>query len=102
MILIGLETANLAANFFPASLASCSVAADVAGSDSDLLADLQAPLQNSAASNTTSESFCVLSGLVDVEASNDNHVRWHIELAGGNRNSAKVVHNDVDVISQLG
>jgi len=102
MVLISLKTTNLAPYFFPASLASWSIAADVARSDGDFLANFKAPLQDSAASNTTSKSFCVLSGLIDVEASNNNHVGWHIELTRGNWDSAKVVYNDIDVISQLG
>ena len=39
--------------------------------------------------------------MVDIERTNDDHVRWDCELASWDWDTAQVVDNDVDVVLQL-
>lgn len=56
-----------------------------ARSDLDLIAQLDDTVENTATSDTTLQVVDLGTRLVDVERSNDNHVRVHGEVSGGNR-----------------
>lgn len=79
-----------------------SISCDVAWADSDLIANLEAALEDSATSNSASESFCVLTWFVYIERADDNHVRWHGELTSRDGNSAQKVNHNINVVLQLG
>jgi hypothetical protein len=79
------------------------VLADDTGANLNLIAELQDTSENRATSNTTLELLNLGTGLVDIERTDDNHVRVVLEVAHGHRDLGyKGLVDGVDVELELG
>ena len=102
LVVIRLERHDHRLDLGPCCLASALALSNFTGADGDLIANLEASLQDCATSDTSFESLSILTRFVDIEGANDDHVGRHCELAHWDWDSAKVVHNDIDVVLENG
>ena len=89
-------------NFGPSLLTSSAALRDLARTNGDLIADLEAALQDGASSDTTLKSLSIFTRLVDIERADYNHVWRHSELSRRNGNTADVVNNNINIIAKNG
>lgn len=57
------------------------ISCDKSGSDANSIADLQHTFENGSSGDTSLEIFTLLTGFVDVEGSNDDHLRGTCEVS---------------------
>ena len=102
MVVIGHKRHNYRLDFRPRRLARSLTLSDLTGANCDFITHLQATLEDGATCDATFQSLGVLSWLIDIEGTNDNHIGWYGELARGDRNSAQVVDNNIDIVLKHG
>jgi hypothetical protein len=101
LILICLQRSDLGLNFSPLNISCFLISSDKTWSYRDLVTNLQNTLQDCSTSDTTFKILGLLSWLVDIEGSNDNHLRWWYEISYRQRNSAEIVNNSLNIVLQL-
>ncbi len=79
--MISLQGDDHRLNLGPSSFARALALGYFTWADGDFVTDLQTALQDSTTSDTTLKSLSIFTRLVDIEGTDDNHVRWHSELS---------------------
>lgn len=100
LVVVSHESDDHRLNLSPGRLTSATTLRDLTGTNGNLVTNLQATLQDSAAGHTTLERLSVLTWLVHIERANDNHVGRDSELARWDRNATDVINDDVNIIAK--
>ncbi len=79
--MISLEGDDHRLDLSPSSFACTLALGNFTRANSDLVTDFKAALQDSTSSNTALQSLSIFARLVDIEGTDDNHVRRHSELS---------------------
>lgn len=93
-----MQSHNYRLDFCPSSLSSSLTLSNFTRANGDLVTDFEASLKDSTTSDATLESLGVLTWLVDVKGTNNNHVRGHSELSRWDWNTANIINNNIDVV----
>ena len=102
MVVISLERHHNRLDLRPSCPTRSLALGDLAWADGDLVADLEAALEDGATGDSALERLCILARLVNVEGTNDDHVGGYSELTRRDGDPTEVVNNDVNVVSEHG
>lgn len=102
LILICLERGNYRLDFSPLDSSRSLILGNETWSNRYLISNLEHSLQDGSTSNTSLEVLGLLSWLVYVERSDNDHLRWGDKVSHRNWNSAQIVYNYIDVEAKLG
>jgi len=102
MVVVCLEGSDLRLNFSPLNGSSSLVLCDETWSDGDFVTNFENTSENCSTGNSSFEGFGILSWLVDVERSDNDHLWRCHKISHWNWNSAKIIDNSFNVVSKLG
>ena len=88
LVVISLKRCDLRFNFSPLNDTCFLIPCNETWSDWNFVSNLKNTLQNCSSSNTTFKVFSLFSRLVDIERSNDDHLRWRHKISDRKWDSA--------------